>query len=178
MRLIGTIVLTNAERQKRYRERHPDRISTAKGVWALANPEKFREGAHRRDRLYRERHPDKSKIRNAKFRATARGAATYLYYNAKRRARIDGLEFSLTKEWILAAVENGKCQITGLPFTFENGRKPFAPSLDRTNPLMGYTPDNVKIVVWMYNSCKWCFTHEDVVVFARAVVEAETNEIP
>lgn len=172
MNLIGLVPLTGAQKQKRYRERHPERCATAKGLWALANPEKFREGARRRDREYRKRNPQKSLIRNAKFRTTAKGAAQYLYSNAKRRAKVGGLEFSITREWILDAVEKGKCQITGIPFVIANGRKPWAPSLDKTNPRGGYTPGNVKVVVWMYNTCKWDATHDDVITFARAVVGA------
>lgn len=171
MRLLGTVPLTSAERQKRYRSAHPDRVNTAKGRWALAHPEQFREGARRRTREYEQRNPDRSKLRNAKFRTTARGAAAYLFSNAKRRAKIEGLEFTLTKEWIFDAVKSGHCQVTGLPFVFDNGRKPWAPSLDKTDPLGGYTPDNVKVVVWMYNTCKWCFKHDDVVAFACAVIK-------
>ena|SRR3990167_5781953 len=170
MRLIGATPLTAAERQRRYRIAHPERCATAKGLWALANPEKFREGAHRRDKAYRERNPRKAIIRNAKFRTTAKGAAQYLYSNAKRRAKVSGVAFTITKEWILERVQAGKCEVTGMPFVIANGRKPWAPSLDKTNPLGGYTPDNVKVVVWMYNTCKWDSTHDDVVAFARAVL--------
>lgn len=173
MRQIGAEPLNAAERQKRYRERHPERCNTAKGEWALANPEKFKEGERRRNKAYRDRNPDKGLVRNAKFRTTVKGAACYLYWNAKRRAKVDGLEFTITKEWIIDAVANGKCQITGIPFVLQNGRKPWAPSLDKTNPKLGYTPDNVKVVVWIYNTCKWDNTHEDVVAFAKALMANE-----
>lgn len=167
MRLIGTVPLTAGERQKRYRERHPDRVKHYTGTVVA------KEGAKRRQRAYEQRNPDRRKVRNAKFRTTAHGAACCLYWNAKRRAQVDGLEFSLTKEWIAAAVTSGVCQVTGLPFVYENGRSPWAPSLDKTDPAGGYTPENVKVVVWMYNTCKWTFTHEDIVTFARAILGAE-----
>ena len=171
MRMIGERPLTGAEIQKRYRERHPDKVRTAKSAWALANPELYRDGVRRRTRAYELRNPGRSKIRNAKFRTTPRGSAAYLYSNAKRRAKVDGLKFTLTKQWIQDAINKGVCQVTGMPFVFANGQKPWAPSLDKTDPSGGYTPDNVKVVVWMYNTCKWCFKHEDVVAFAHVVAK-------
>src|SRR3990167_4957902 len=144
MRLLGLVPLTPAARQKRYRAAHPERGRGAKSTWALANPEKYREGARRRTRAYEQRHPQRNRVRHAKFRTTLHGTACYIYWNAKRRAVVDGLEFTLTKEWITQVLEDGRFQVTGLPFSFDNGRKPWAPSLDKTNPLGGYTRRNVK----------------------------------
>lgn len=174
VRINADRVLTPAERAKRYRERHPDQV---KRLYSdMSETEK--QGARRRNRVYALRNPDRSKAKNARFRTTEKGAACYLYWNAKRRAQDDGLEFNLTKEWILEAVVRGQCQVTGLMFDLSNGRKPWAPSLDKRDPDGGYTMDNVQVVVWMYNACKWTFSHDDVLTMARALLAGERNAIP
>ena len=170
MRLIGDIPLTGAERTARYRKAHPEKCKDAGSTWAISNPEKYKEGMRRRNKTYEAKNPHRSRDRNAKFRRTPQGAATYLYSNAKRRAREGGLEFTITKAWILERLLAGECQVTGMPFVIDNGRKPWAPSLDKTDPSGGYTPENTKVVVWMYNTCKWQFTHDDVVNFCKAVL--------
>lgn len=165
MQLIGDTPLTAAERQKRYRDRHPDRIRR------YAMSDAARVSQRRRNREYEKRNPQRSIQKNAVFRATAKGSSCYLFWNAQRRAKIARIEFTLTKEWIFERVLRGICEVTGIPFVIANGRKPWAPSLDKIDPKGGYTPDNVQVVVWIYNTCKWDSTHKDVVTFARAVVE-------
>ena len=162
---------TQSERQKSYRMRHPERIKKYK----RSHPDHV--GNNRRNkRMY---HKDLVKSRqstakrNALFRTTIHGAACYLYWNAHRRSKMDKLEFSITKEWIEAVLKNGKCQITGLPFSFGNGRRPWMPSLDKSDPNSGYTKDNVKVVVWLYNTAKAEFSHDDVITLAKALVKKE-----
>lgn len=162
---------TAAERQRDYRKRHPERVAAYK----RSHPDLV--GNRRRNRrLYAKstvEQKEKRLRKNADFRTTKRGAACYLYWNAKRRAKVDGLEFELTKEWIEAALNEGTCQVTGLPFSFGNGRRPMMPSLDKKDPKLGYTKDNVQVVVWMYNAAKAEFSHNDVVRLARAIIEKQ-----
>lgn len=105
-------------------------------------------------------------------RKTPEGRVPAMLADAKYRAKNTGVAFTLTKEWLLPKVEAGVCEATGLTFCF-NGthrNKAWSPSLDRINPLMGYTPDNVQVVVWMYNAAKGTATTEDVLTMARALV--------
>lgn len=104
-----------------------------------------------------------------RYRRTPRGRAARLHSGAKARARNVGVEFALTVEWIQAKIEEGHCEVSGLPFDLRNGRRPFAPSLDRTDPNKGYTADNVKVVVWCYNAAKGTATHSDVLTLAEAL---------
>tara|TARA_R110002012_G_scaffold127969_1_gene280235 strand:+ start:486 stop:776 length:291 start_codon:yes stop_codon:yes gene_type:complete len=92
----------------------------------------------------------------------------------KSRSKKNNLEFDLDESWLKEILEKGKCQVTGLPFEFEvdatnNGFRSFTPSLDRTDPTKGYTKDNTKVVVWIYNGAKGVGTHEDVMKLARAL---------
>jgi len=41
-----------------------------------------------------------------------------------------------------------RCAVSGQPFTLEplNGKRPYAPSIDRINSAIGYVPGNTRIV--------------------------------
>lgn len=157
--------MTSAECQARYRARYPEKVREK------AIRDKESGDGRRRSRAYEVRNPGRSAVKNARFRATEHGVVCYLYWNAKRRAKVGCLEFALTKEWIARLVEGGTCSMTGLPFSRESGRKPWAASLDRIDPAKGYTEENVRAVVWMYNACKAEFTDADVLVMSRALLE-------
>ena len=107
-----------------------------------------------------------------KHQNTPQNWATRLRNKALQRAKAKDLEFTLTKEFLLEKVKQGICEVTKVPLDFSGGsRKPHTPSLDRIDPLKGYTPDNVQLVSWIYNSAKNIFTHEDVIAFALTVVK-------
>lgn len=93
----------------------------------------------------------------ANDRDTVRGRSLQLARGSKARASKKGIEHTLTPEWIAGKLDKGVCEVTGTPFELKGGRKngfvrSFTPSLDRTDPNKGYTPDNVKVVCWIYNS--------------------------
>ncbi len=98
--------------------------------------------------------------------------ATRIRNKALQRAKDKNLEFTLTKQFILDKVLQGVCEVTGVPLDFSGGeRKPNTPSLDRKIPELGYTPDNVQLVCWIYNSAKSIFKHEDVLELARTLTK-------
>lgn len=99
---------------------------------------------------------------------TAAGRTQSLFNGARCRARDRGLEFTLTREWIAAAIEEGVCQVTGIPFDFSC--RSFCPSLDRTDASGGYTPENVKVTCWLYNRAKGVGGHQDVMRMVHALV--------
>jgi hypothetical protein len=100
-----------------------------------------------------------------------------LYRNARQRATDKGLRFSLSKEFIEAALKKGKCQATGVAFDFNesSGGKgqsnPWSPSLDRIDPNKGYTKDNVQVVALIYNRAKGADSENDVRQLARKLCE-------
>lgn len=90
--------------------------------------------------------------------------------HVKRRARDAKVEFDLDLEWFKERIERGVCEATGLPFV--DSDKPMAPfthSVDRTDPSKGYTKDNCKMVIWIYNAAKGSNSHEDVMIMARSL---------
>jgi len=80
-------------------------------------------------------------------------------------------EVTITTEFIQEKIERGVCEATGLPFDLSpgNGPTPWAPSLDRIDNSLGYTPNNSRVVVWMFNAAKGTTTDEDVLTLAEAL---------
>lgn len=106
---------------------------------------------------------------NAQARARRRGSIAGIAYSifkqAKDRARKRNLEFSITRKWIEAALEGGRCGATGVQFdTSETATRqnPLAPSLDRMDPKFGYVVGNCRLVTWIYNRAKGDGSDEDV----------------
>lgn len=85
----------------------------------------------------------------------ARRFAKKAHDNAFSRANKRGQSYSLSPDAILLMMrsQNYRCAISGLPFSLDwsDGRNPFAPSLDRINNGLGYTPDNTRLVLSAVN---------------------------
>lgn len=97
-----------------------------------------------------------------------------LIQEAKKRA-----ECTITLDWLSTKIASGVCEVTGLPLDLGGHgapARPFAPSIDRVDPTKGYTPDNVKVVVWIYNRAKGVHTHEDVMILAKALIANDNNK--
>lgn len=70
-------------------------------------------------------------------------------------------------------LDDGVCQVTGLPFVFEGTNDPFCPSIDQIRPGLGYVYGNVRVVVLLFNTAKNRWTDEAVMQVARALVAKE-----
>jgi hypothetical protein len=46
-------------------------------------------------------------------------------------------------------------------------------SIDKIDPKKGYTLENSRVVVWIYNAAKNIFTDEDVMRMANALVNSD-----
>ena len=143
--------------------------------WAKKNPDKIKAAQQR----YREKHTEEERERcrekSRVYRNTIYGRASRLTHGAKKRAFLAKIKFDLSIKWVEEKIKAGKCEVSGIEFVLSDGRHPFAPSLDRTDPNKGYTEDNVKVVVWCYNAAKGVATHEDVVTLAEALVNKNVH---
>lgn len=80
-----------------------------------------------------------------------------LLYGARANGRAKGREFALTRADMdeLFRRAAGKCEVTGIPFSVRKigdyRRQPFAPSLDRIDPLQGYVLSNCRLVCTAVN---------------------------
>ena len=95
------------------------------------------------------------------------------------RARHAGVDYDLTKDWILEKIAAGVCEVTGIPFDMtplpprgeRKSRTPaFAPSLDRITRGGGYTQANTRVVVFIYNVARSDFDDDELNTLARALL--------
>jgi len=103
-------------------------------------------------------------------------AKTHLHrtrHSAKRR----GLTFALTEAWFEKHLQNGFCQLTGLPIRIkpyqpnsQGSRTFYSPSIDRIDNNEGYTIDNCRIICWGANQLKSKFTDRDINALALGIV--------
>ena len=105
----------------------------------------------------------------AAYTDSIKGRAKTLWHNSRARTT----NHTITEDWIASVLNLGVCQVTGIPFEWSSGkgRQPFSPSLDQICPGKGYTPENTRIVIWMYNAAKNVFTDADVLKMAYALVK-------
>lgn len=81
--------------------------------------------------------------------ALAKGTAFNLWSRAKRRAAAKGVPFSITVEDVVVP---DVCPVLG--HALQVGDRDWAPSLDRTIPIMGYVPGNVVVMSARANTLK------------------------
>lgn len=114
-----------------------------------------------------------SRIRDSKrYRDDVKRRAGHLLRTARFRASARDMVCNLSVAWIEAGLRRGACAVTRLPFCFDGSSRCFAPSIDRIDPRVGYEEDNCRIVVFAYNAAKGAGTDQDVLVLAKAIVEA------
>jgi hypothetical protein len=82
-----------------------------------------------------------------------------------RRKKVADLEFRLVAEDIVKLWEkqDGKCALTGLFLTHHrdgSGYKEHNASIDRINPAVGYTPENIQLVCFRINIMKHSLTED------------------
>lgn len=95
------------------------------------------------------------------------GRAKTLLKTTKRKGEnFKDQESDMDLDFIIERLENGKCEVTGIPFNFENTfgtmKNPLAPSIDRINGNIGYLKSNTRLVIWQYNLMKGELTDEQV----------------
>jgi hypothetical protein len=99
---------------------------------------------------------------------------------ARSRAKLKAVPFDLDIEWALdlARSQNFCCALTRIPFSVDRPRAntrigPFAPSFDRIEPHLGYTKENVRLVVFALNVMFMDWGQE---VFERVVNRYRRNK--
>lgn len=122
-----------------WKKRNPDKVRAHARTWNSRNHEKVRAGVA----AYAARNPEQTRAR-------------LLWNKAKARAKVGGIPFELSREWVLRKLLEGKCEASGvsLEMTTGKGYLPFAPSLDRNIAGAGYTEENTRVVAYIYNIAK------------------------
>lgn len=118
----------------------------------------------------------------AKCRSENRPVLDRLVSGAKYRAKLKGMDFDITKEFIteLNDRQGGLCVYTKVPLNWEPGggsqRQRSCPidraSIDRIDSSKGYTRDNVQLVTDFTNRVKLQYTHAELVRFCKSVASS------
>ena len=138
-RVLADRPLTATERQRRYRERHPERVKAYRQAYRQNNKRRIAEI----QRSYRDRYPERR-----------------LLEAARRRAKQHGLEFSLTLDDVVVP---DRCPVLGIELhRARGGPRDNSPTLDRVVNTRGYVPDNVVVVSWRANRLKSSATLEEL----------------
>lgn len=89
---------------------------------------------------------------------------------AKRKISFNIEKFQIE---LMMLHQDFKCIKTGMKFDFTQGKgtKPFGPTIDRIDCSRGYEPDNIQLVCNMYNYAKNRWSDEEVLTFAKKLVE-------
>lgn len=153
------MALTTADRARRYRERHPDRVKASNTKWRKSAIASNSPVIQRKRVLVRDWH--------------SRNPLRVLLNSARARSRRRGIEFRLDIDSLgeIPAV----CPILGIPITATrgNGHRPGAPSLDRLDNTAGYIPGNVRIVSYRANVLRNDATAAEL---RRLLADAESRE--
>lgn len=130
---------------------------------------KYQQG--RRDRYSRNRDDQdfilKSKERSRKHYNSIEGRAASLLKTTKRiSSKFDYVDDPVDLNFIIDKLMIGKCEVTGIDFCYDNkfetSKNPLSPSIDRIDSRIGYSKDNVRIVLWQYNLMKGELTDEQL----------------
>lgn len=93
-----------------------------------------------------------------------------MLYAARRRAKRDGVQCTITEEDIVIPK---LCPILGIELKSGNGTKgpsPSAPTLDRIQPKIGYVPMNIQVISHKANAMKNNATPQELYLFAKWVL--------
>lgn len=139
--------------------------------WRLANKDKVSE-VRKRTATKRKESGKALEYRN-KRRSTKEGYVDRFL----ERATLTCPETDLTREYLLWLMEDGKCCITGVEFTYSNEydcfHNPTAPSIDRIDSKKGYFKGNVQIMLSCLNRFKNDLPNKDFLSLWKALKESK-----
>lgn len=148
--------------QRKYYERHREEIANKQKQKLLDDPESVRAIKAK----YRKHNPEKL------YQYILNNYEWYLFNSARNRARIHGIEFTITKEDIIIPTH---CPYMGFELTRiqGKGRQKTNPSLDRIDSTKGYIPGNVEVISDLANRVKQDATIPQLRLFAEYVLKGK-----
>jgi hypothetical protein len=117
---------------------------------------------------------DKCRRREKDQRRKSRlwGFLDYLLQEVRHRKTRRNHKVKITLQDLLQQwyKQNGKCALTGWTMTHEPSVKTATNvSIDRVDPALDYTADNISLVCSVVNYAKWRFTQDEFVDMCKAV---------
>ena len=111
--------------------------------------------------------------------ATEEGRSHKLISRAKKRAIEKNIEINISFDKVKKALDNGICELTGLPFDFNPTEKtqynPYAPSIDRIDSQKGYVDCNIRVVLAAVNSALNQYGEETMLPILKAMINGIEN---
>lgn len=155
-----------------YYQANKDSILKARKKYQAANQDKIRE----RSAAHYQANKEEQKKKAAKRRNTLEGRITAILGNAKARAKREGWQYNLDREFLMNMWidQDGLCAITGLPLALKTTGKRWSSdlvSLDRIDADKHYTKDNVWLVSQRVNYSKGVQTYEEFIDMCKLAVE-------
>lgn len=126
----------------------------------------------------------RAKERSRKYYSGLEGRAITLWKGAKRSAIKKSIPFNIDIETVIEGISSGICPMTGVEFDMSGfhttvlgrTRSPFAPSIDRITPSLGYVEGNVRVVTWHYNAFKGELTDDECIELCRKILEHDRSK--
>lgn len=123
---------------------------------------------------FRKTNEYKQEFKNVMAKWRAENPAKKILSNIKTRNNID-----LDEEWIQERLDNGICEVTGIPFEFPEygsnkrgfNHHPWTASVDKIDPSKGYRKDNCQLVVWAYNRAKGLWDEDVMIKLAKGMYD-------
>jgi hypothetical protein len=128
---------------------------------------------------YRERNPERSRAQWRKWSFSLEGTSSCLLNYARDRARRQDLPFDIDREFVREKLQRGICELSGLaiqriaPGNYRT--HPYAPSLDRIEPSLGYVKTNVRLVCFAVNRARSDWGDEVLLTIASGLVKHITS---
>lgn len=100
------------------------------------------------------------------------------YKSARRRAKIKGLPFNLTIDYLLSIVTD-TCPVFNTEFKFRGNKymRSDSPSLDRIDPAKGYVIGNVVVISTKANNIKSAYQSKDLYKVAQWLEQIEGSSV-
>jgi hypothetical protein len=95
------------------------------------------------------------------YRSNPKRYVYHMFKRAEKRAKEKNIPFTISKDDINIP---HVCPILGIPLVIGQGKGPCdtSPSLDRIDPKLGYTPDNIMVISMKANKIKSDVLFEDI----------------
>lgn len=123
----------------------------------------------------KENYDEKHKIESRIYRKSFQGRINVILRTSRKAAKLRNIPFDLDSDWVKERLEVGICEVSGLKFDdTQVGHyhvHPFSVSIDKIDPLKGYTKDNCRLVCWIVNVAKQTWNDETVFKMCKAVVD-------
>jgi hypothetical protein len=132
------------EKCRRLREKNPEKFRAyARSAYAK-NPEMLRA----KTKAWRLSNPEKAKETKENYKKNSR--AKYIVQSVRSAAKQKGVVFDISVEWVQRRLDDGVCELSGLPFDFFVLKD--MPSIDRRIPGGDYVESNCRLILFGLNS--------------------------